>query len=61
MDRGHGVAVGVFLRVLSKLSVNGVLSSRNGVFAHLLAEFAEVIVNLLDNDFRVFTTEKEVE
>lgn len=61
LHRGHGVAVGIFLRVLSELRVDGVLPRRNDVLTHLLAELSEVIVNLLDDYFRVLTTKKEVE
>ena len=60
MHRGHGIAVGVFLGVLSQLRVDGVLPRRNGILSHLLAEFPQVIVNFLNHYFRVFTTEKEI-
>jgi len=61
LDRRHRTAVGVLLGILSELCVNGVLARGNGILAHLLAKLAEVVVDLLDNYFRIFAAKKEVE
>jgi hypothetical protein len=57
----HGVAVGVLLRVLAELRVDGVLAGWDGVLAHLLTELTEVVVDVLNDYFRVVTAEEKVQ
>jgi hypothetical protein len=58
--RGHAVTVGILIGVLSKLRIDGVFARGNGIFTHLLAELAEVVVDLFHDCIRIFATEKEV-